>query len=265
MKGQNYIKLFIVMILISLHQVHTKTILGNELLSIEVDESRPAYDIFVNGQRWLRSGSVAIHCNSQWYTSEFNARSKQLIFKGFNEHVNTDTLGSYQAVTLRFEADKTPLQATIKVYSNSEIDGTNKTFAIFEQYFPNGAVNTSLHDANQTISSFPTLHPDDIATSYLMYTTFQGLWDTGTIGRTAGHRFPGYIGGGTGGVPLILYDEDLHHHIVISPFNNFPVAYQVPGHIEDSMFFGFSGMVTEIPANRTLQYILYAGNTPSIT
>jgi hypothetical protein len=52
---------------------------------------------------------------------------------------------------------------------------------VFEQHFSKGATGTSIGTPNDVIASFPTLQINSEAP--LRYLTFQGLWDTGSIGN----------------------------------------------------------------------------------
>jgi len=120
---------------------------------------------------------------------------------------------------------------------------------VFEQYFPSRVDKTSVFDSNLTISSFPSfLVNSDRFSSYF---TYQGMWDLGTINSILENgTLNGYFGGASGGIPLMLNDKNASTTMLISPFANFPLSYQVQreGFLESTIACGLAGTVDHIPA-----------------
>lgn len=45
--------------------------------------------------------------------------------------------------------------------------------------------------------------------------------------EVAGSTIPNYRGGKDGGMPLVLFPDDLNTTVVMTPFSNFPVRFMI--------------------------------------
>jgi hypothetical protein len=225
------------------------------LLRLDLDPQNGTYRILVKEQEWFFSGPTALHTNNKWYLSSSQEQkllegSETLILKGSSTaHGNDEVFGTYDKTTLHWVAEDVVFETSFYVYHQNSI-------IIFEQSFPLGAEGTSLRSSLEVLSSFPSLK---LAKPFY-YTTFQGLWDQGTLGKVNGTILEGYRGAFDGGIPLLIYPEDGSSTVVLSPFSNFPIAYQCQPVILNSVAFGLSGMIESIPKGFKHSYILYADN-----
>eukprot|EP01114_Cavostelium_apophysatum_P013570 TRINITY_DN3316_c0_g1_i2.p1 TRINITY_DN3316_c0_g1~~TRINITY_DN3316_c0_g1_i2.p1 ORF type:complete len:780 (-),score=163.41 TRINITY_DN3316_c0_g1_i2:73-2412(-) len=226
--------------------------------------------ISVDGEVWFTGGPAAIHTTDGWYLSEINQTQKNLdlsenddhsrqnynllVLLGLTQVSGNDPLwGPYVLVEMGWMAGQVPFNTSVKFFKEIEM-------AIFEQHFMDGVESTGMYDLFGVVSSFPTLVPE--VNANLRFFTFQDLWDLGTIYPVNDTTLYNYRGGKDGGVPISFYKDDpnLNRTLVLSPFNNFPVAYQAQPSVFTGLACGVAGTIDHIPAGYRQQYIIYLGD-----
>ncbi|KAH3722992.1 6 carbohydrate binding protein [Pelomyxa schiedti] len=200
-------------------------------LWVDVDESTAAFNVEVDGEVWLHGGPIGLRNGGEWFSTQDANLKLTKISSGWSE----DDIGDYKLVTAVYSAnDVEILHAIFKSYTSANV-------AIFEQYFPIGANNTSAGSTFELASCFPSF--TDTVTNF-NYLTFQRKFARPHIGKWDNPQFEG---GEFGGMPMVLYDSTLRS-LVISPFSNYMASGQtMSSHFGDIFGCGLEGKIEQIP------------------
>ncbi|KAH3763165.1 6 carbohydrate binding protein [Pelomyxa schiedti] len=218
--------------------------LATSRLSIEVDPVTVDYTIRVDGEDWFHGGPIGVRNNRKWHSTQ----DDNFPLTGVSSGQSSDTFGIYDFTNAIYRANDLEMQATFKSYLDTEM-------IVFEQYFPNGANDTSAGTTVELVSCFPSFI--DVETDFMFLTyehTFAepniGWWDK-----------PIFEGGEQGGVPMIIYDDQLRT-LVFSPLSNFMAGTQtISAHFGDIFACGIQGKVETLPVGFRHTTILSFGTS----
>ena len=104
------------------------------------------FEVAVKGHAWFRSGDIAVHTNGKWFSVEQNT----LKMAGKRAWHDDDALGQFDAMELNWTAVTAPswvFSTRFRNYSSS---------LVFEQYFYDQLVDTSVNNEDELLSIFPS-------------------------------------------------------------------------------------------------------------
>ena len=199
-------------------------------LALNVSGDCAEYDVLVDGSVWLRGVGPAFHLNGQWWET-----GAGLMLLSKETKTGTDPqLGRFRALSAEWSAGGVRVVTSWRVHASA---------ITFTQEFPDGANGTAIpqsppwkpgdialtDDISQLATAFPRFRTDNSSgrLSELGYFSFRYFWDlemTGGDGGGLGGDF-NRDGAVYGGVPLLLHDRDTLRSIVLSPIENFKVAF----------------------------------------
>ena len=238
------------------------TAAAENIVAVHVNDDG-SYAVTVAGVTWFESGPTAVHVNGAWSSNVKSNATLQL--QSHSTHSGFDSWGSYNATQFEWRTrDGVRFVTTVRSYSAVPL-------LVFEQSFPDGAQNTSTSDVD-VMSSYPTfaVQGDSGRLGYLTYSQnsqstnqFNAMQDfpylfsacllfsvAATISISdwvkAGDDLPG---GGSGGLPLIVFDKVMRNAVVVSPANQFMGSAQGVWKSDDgneNVGFGLLGTVTEV-------------------
>lgn len=235
-------------------------------LALNVSGDCTEYDVLVDGSVWLRGGGPAFHLNSRWW----EAGAGLTLHSKETETGIDPQLGRFSALSAEWSAGGVRVVTIWRVHPSA---------ITFTQEFPDGANGTAIpqlpawkpgdiavtDDINQLVTAFPRFQTGNFSgrLSELGYFSFRYFWDlemTGGNGGGLGGDF-NRDGAAYGGVPLLLHDRDTLRSIVLSPIENFKVAFtaqtkQPP--LGDDLACGIHGRVRSIPPGFNHTTILFS-------
>eukprot|EP01043_Picozoa_sp_COSAG02_P038845 COSAG02_NODE_3026_length_7517_cov_4.200593_4_plen_981_part_00 len=251
---------------------------GN-LTVVAVPPRFAGYHVQVRNRTWLDDGAVAFQCGGKRYSTVDGSLS--LLQR--HESRGTDSrLGSWEAVTGKWSAGVcAELSTTILFFPDRDAfefrtiigGGANDTNTLPPSARSDGSFYKPL--AASTATEFPSFPPPDNGAG-LGFITWNGdvLGSNEHLHRpvpqsTGGAKsadFKQYVGGLVSG-PLVIYggpdggaSSDHPPAVVLSPANEFDVArlmHQVDGGAGMTRIVaGVQGMITALPANFTLRFVL---------
>ncbi len=225
---------------------------GSAALRLQVHQDG-GYSVLRAGQEWLTGAPTAVHCGSQWYSTQPVSGQQVLRLVNTQFAAGRDALGVYTGDQITWDAGGTPFVTAFRIYDN-------KDRIVFTQSFPKGATGTAIPpgDSSAALSAFPSFQTAGKAQT-LHTLTYQGTF----AGPQRGLGLLAFSGGTDGGVPLVLSDE-ASHSLVLSPLNRFKDGVQTRSpDVGGALDCGVQGQITSLPGGFALQTILTAG--PGVT
>ena len=211
-----------------------------------------SYTISLKGKLWFNSGPTSVRWNGNWYSTD------DATLKLVNHTVSDgkDVWGNFSSVRLLWMSAKGDFSYATYV---NEYD--NDSIYVFVQEFLNGTVNASTGSDDNTISSFPCFLVEDLDLKR-GYLTWHGNQDKYLSADKWSSSVPVY-GKADGGLPLVIFDEDLENTVVISPLTNFIEASQGTWNPKSAkapaIGIGLVGSVDSVPQNYVFKSVLVAG------
>ena len=210
------------------------------------------YQISLKGKLWFNSGPVSVRWNGSWYSTD----DETLKLHNSSQFDGEDVWGKFQSMKqwwMSAEGSFSYVTYINKYYNDSVY--------VFVQEFLDGTDNASTGDDSQTISSFPSFLVEDLGLQR-GYITWHGNQDKYLVADKWSSSVPVY-GRPDGGLPLVIFDQDLQNTAVISPLTNFIEATQGTWYPKSAnapaVGIGLIGTVDSVPPKYAFKSVLVAG------
>ncbi|XP_071111597.1 uncharacterized protein [Haliotis cracherodii] len=204
------------------------------------------YSIQVNNVTWLSSAPIFFHVGGKTYSTEDNS----LKLNATTGHNGLDRLGQWQTTCYNMVAGASSIFGCFKTYISP-----NLPIVIFQQIFPDGALNTSTGDPDKVVSGFPSFQVP-AAGPQLGYLSYGGLMfgDEKTLGVFTSDKAKlksGLVSG-----PLVLFDKD-NNVVITAPFSQFMAASMFQDGDRKRVSWGIFGGAEQLPVGYMYETIMY--------
>lgn len=217
---------------------------GGGPLNVAVDTTTGVYNVTVGGQPYFFGEQPTFQYNGE----QLSPQSGNLKLTGSTQTAGGDGFGAYTGVSLSWAGFSATFTTAFRVYGS---------FIVFEQVFVSGSPNSST--PNDVLSEFPKFNLVPEAPEALGFLAYSGYMTGayplyGTLGSSP------LPGGLDGSGPLVIFNKDLSTSFVLSSASNFFAHSQMFDASHNTLSYGVMGSVTSVPAQYSLETILYLGS-----
>ncbi|KAK6972802.1 hypothetical protein BgiMline_023964 [Biomphalaria glabrata] len=205
------------------------------------------YSLWVDGNKWLSSGDTFFMSQGRKYSMSDDS----LKMANVSATSGTDKVGQWQNIQYFYYAGSQPVLATIKTYNVPDLP-----LAIFSQTYLQNWTGTSAQDPNYVTSGFPTFKTGSASDVDLGYLAYGGDMSGYTGLNMGSWSFTSYFETGTGGGPLVLFDN-ASNAMVISPMSQFMSASSHVSLTQQQVSYGVLGLVDTIPSGYQVDFLVY--------
>ena len=211
-----------------------------------------SYTISLKGKLWFNSGPTSVRWKGSWYSTDDDT----LKLVNYTQVDREDVWGKFSSLRLLWKSSTGDFSYV--TYINTYYDDW---IYVFVQEFLNGTEDASTGSDDNTISSFPCFLVEDLGLKR-GYLTWHGNQDKYLAADKWSSNVPVY-GKADGGLPLVIFDQDLENTVVISPLTNFIEASQGSWNPKSAnvpaLGIGLIGSVDSVPPNYVFKSVVVAG------
>jgi hypothetical protein len=228
-------------------------------ITLEPTKQPGSFDLLIGGKLWFPAGAPTSmrHKGTVYSVADGSLKLR----RNTQPESGSDTLGTFERTSWLWSANVFPsglaFETATRVY---------KTAVVFEQTWIGGAVDSSAHDKENLISTFPSfgMPAADTAAAgssappprgYLQYhgDMVGSGYHIGKFDRNS----DGIGSGVSGTAPLCIFAQDMATSAVLSPYSNFMAVSQ--HYADHAISYGLMGNITQVPAGYKAEVVLVVG------
>lgn len=228
---------------------------GSPLVVSVGDDGR--FNVTVAGERWVAGGGVGLNAFGEWR----DVGNGGLALLSSAPVAGSDSVGAWTGRRLLWAISGggggAQWETAFRDYTSGGVD-----CVVFEQHFRDALNGTAGASTNDVATVFPSFTPASELGFLAFYgnmacqggeieCTSIGVWSAGQPAPLKTGLF--------GGAPLVLFNRDVQHAVVVSPFSNFMASQQVISNASGYVECGLMGGVDEVPAGFTYETVVSYG------